>query len=127
MKCYCSVFLTFLPIIPAAASSGYGINISIQSPLVQETDTGTIVTATFLITNTTENEETYNISLDLPPDWISLPFEQPFLSLKPHETQVQWIAFRVPPQALAGPYSITSRTLFYHLSLTRKISSFFDS
>ncbi|MBX9924337.1 MAG: hypothetical protein K2Y01_09525 [Rhabdochlamydiaceae bacterium] len=109
MRLYLGALLALLPALPAIASSGYGINLSLQSPLVQETDAGTIVTATFLITNTTENEETYTVSLDLPPDWISLPFEEPFLSLKPHQTQVQWIAIRVPPQALATSYPIKYR------------------
>jgi uncharacterized membrane protein len=110
MRIYLGVLLALLPALPATASSGDGMNISLQSPLVQETDAGTVITATFLITNTTENEETYTVALDLPPDWVSLPFEEPFLSLKAHETKVQWIAIRVPPQALAGAYPIR-----YHL------------
>lgn len=104
MKYYLSLLMA-LPFI-AEASSGYGIEATLQTPLEQETAAGTIVTATFLLTNTTQNKETFLSSLELPPGWTSIPFEEPFFSLEAGETTVQWFAFRVPPNALAGSYPI---------------------
>lgn len=106
MKNCASLLLALLPTVQIFASSGYGINLSLQSPLVQETEAGTVITAAFLATNQTEEDATFTVSLDLPPDWISIPFEEPFISLKGNETKVEWVAIRVPPNALAGTYSI---------------------
>jgi hypothetical protein len=107
MKLFGSLLLALLPGIAVAASSGYGISIALQSPLVQETDAGTVITATFLITNQLDEDNTFNVLLDLPAGWVSIPFEEPFLQLKAHETKVSWIAIRVPPGTLAGTYPIT--------------------
>ena len=97
--------LLVLPFI-AEASSQNEIEISLQTPLQQETEAGTVVTATFLLTNTTPNKESFLSSLELPPGWISIPFEEPFFYLEATETTVQWVAFRVPPNALAGSYPV---------------------
>lgn len=88
------------------ASSGYGASVYLQSPLVQETEAGTIVTASFLVSNQQEGEETYSVDLELPPGWISIPFQEPFFTLKGQETKVELIAIRVPSHALAGRYPI---------------------
>lgn len=107
MRFHPGLLLALLPAVSSpASSSGYGINMTLQSPLVQEADAGTLITASFLIINPLAEDHTFNISLDLPEGWISIPFEEPFLTLKTHETKVAWIAIRVPPQALAGTYSI---------------------
>jgi hypothetical protein len=104
MKLYLGLFL-LLPFI-AEASSGYGIEAVLQTPLEQESEAGTIVTATFLLTNTTQNKETFLSTLELPPGWVTIPFEEPFFSLDAGGTTVQWFAFRIPPNTLAGSYSI---------------------
>lgn len=91
-------------VIPFIAYSG--IDVVLQSPLEQESEVGTIVTATFLLTNSSQEEESYIATLELPSGWVSIPFEEPYFLLRPGETRVQWVAFRIPPDALAGLYKI---------------------
>lgn len=74
---------------------------------MQEVEAGTIVTATFFATNITEEKRTFSVKVELPPGWETLPFEEPFITLEPKESSLQWLVFRVPPNALAGSYPIT--------------------
>lgn len=96
-----------IPFVATVPASGYGVAVNLQSPLIQETEAGTVVTATFFIANTTAEKQTFLVKVDLPSGWITIPFEEPFFSLEPGETTVEWLSFRVPKEALAGPYTVT--------------------
>lgn len=97
--------------IPAAYSaSGYGVDVALTSPLEVNTDAGTIITATFLVTNRTENKENFLATFELPPGWETIPFEEPFFSLEPGETKLELFAFRIPPGTKAGTYPVKFTT-----------------
>ncbi len=69
-------------------------------------EAGTIVTASFLVTNNTNHAQNLRPLIKLPPGWISIPFHEPFFTLDPFSSKVELFALRVPKNTLAGTYHI---------------------
>ncbi len=102
---YLLVFL-FSLLVPLSLHASYGVDVSLSSPLEQETDSGTVVTGAFFIKNTTSEHANFLIKLDLPEGWISIPFTEPFLSLEPWEQKLELVAIKIPKNTLGGTYKV---------------------
>ena len=73
MKGFVLFLLTFL-----SFQAFTNVDVSLQSPLIQETQAGTIVTASFFVRNNTSEDANFVPTLELPEGWITLPFDEPF-------------------------------------------------
>lgn len=93
-------------VLPMQMWGGYGIECTLDSPLVEETIPGTIITPTVSIHNRTSTSQEVLCELQLPPGWLSLPFDEPFFFLEAESSLIKFLAIRIPPNALAGTYTI---------------------
>jgi hypothetical protein len=103
------LFSAFSSLATAQDLNG-AVDVSAGSPRLVQTDPGSIVTISFLISDRSGEEEEFREELMLPPGWQEAVADEPVLALKPGESQVRVFAFLVPPSAQAGTYRI-----YYHL------------
>lgn len=101
------LFLFYPFLLHAGEIKGHGVEVRLTSPKISDIDPGRIVTGSFLVSHSSEQEEEFFEELDLPADWQILePDGNPFtLSAKGREVKV--IAFSVPVTAPAGTYTVT--------------------
>lgn len=99
------ISLIFLPI--AAFAKGYGVEIRVASPKMLEIEPGRILTASFLVSNNTANEEVFFENINLPDGWRIITSTQFPFALKSSEQIVRLIAFMVPAASPSGSYEIT--------------------
>ena len=109
MKKASLLFLCFLFLFPLNIAQGqdHGVEVRLTSVKLLEIEPGRIITASFLVSNTSEQEEEYFEKLELPPGWkVIISRELPF-KLKAKEQEVRLAAFFVPTTYPAGHYQIT--------------------
>jgi len=76
------------------------------SATLVETEPGRIVSASFLVTSKTDQEEEFIESLSLPADWQVIgPMTS--ITIPPREKQVRIVAFLTPANTSTGSYKIT--------------------
>ncbi|MBI5099042.1 MAG: hypothetical protein HZB30_07350 [Nitrospirae bacterium] len=101
------LFLFHTSLLHAEEIKGHGVEVRLTSPKISDIEPGRIVTGSFLVSHSSEDEEVFSEELNLPADWqILVPDGNPFtLSAKGREVKV--IAFSVPVTAPAGIYTVT--------------------
>lgn len=99
-------FLPFLFPHCLAQDKGHGVEVRSTSSELLEIDPGKIVSAGFLVSNQTENEEELYEKLTLPAGWQEIVSDELSFKLKAGEQRVRIFAFLVPLTSPAGRYSI---------------------
>jgi len=101
--------LCFLPLsFPhcLAQDKGHGVEVRSTSPELLEIEPGKIVSASFLVSNQTWDEEEFYEKLTLPVGWQEIVSDRLPLRLEAGEERVRIFAFLVPLTSPAGRYSI---------------------
>ncbi|MGB2804411.1 MAG: hypothetical protein WBD64_05900 [Candidatus Zixiibacteriota bacterium] len=104
------IFLScFLPLSFShglAQDKGHGVEVRSTSPELLEIEPGKIVSASFLVSNRTRDEEEFYEKLTLPVGWQEIVSDDLPFKLKSGEQRVRIFAFLVPLTSPAGRYSI---------------------
>jgi hypothetical protein len=115
------ILLVLFPAFSSLATAQHlngAVDVSASSPRLVETDPGSIVTVSFLISDRSGEEEEFREELTLPPGWQEAVADQQVLTLEPGEPQVRVFAFLVPLSARAGSYPV-----YYHLRSQEELRS----
>jgi hypothetical protein len=89
-----------------AATRERGVDVRASGRELFETKPKEIVTTTFRITNTTENNQEFVSEVELPDEWVLITEDFPF-ELGPNESTTKLISFFVPETTSVGKYKIT--------------------
>jgi hypothetical protein len=103
-------FLCFFPLLcflSLAEDKGRGLEVRSTSSELLEIEPDKIVTASFLISNHTREEEEFKEELNLPDGWQEIASDEFSLRLKPDQQQVRVVAFFVPLTSPAGSHQIS--------------------
>ncbi|MCF7876610.1 hypothetical protein K9M06_06090 [Candidatus Bipolaricaulota bacterium] len=101
---FISLFLVALaPSIPGRAS-----DVSITSTGFKIADPGELVTHVFTFKNEGSSSDTYELTLELPEGWSSLPVTDG-VSLDPNQSKPVFANINVPDDAKAGEYEVTMK------------------
>ncbi len=101
------LFLFYPFLLHAGEIKGHGVEVRLTSPKISDIEPGRIVTGSFLVSHSSEQEEEFFEELDLPAEWqILVPDGNPF-TLPANGREVKVIAFSVPVTAPAGIYTVT--------------------
>lgn len=83
-----------------------GIQVNLAGLELIRTEPRQVVTTTFRVTNTSEEEREFIGSVTLPEGWQLITQEFSF-ELSPNESDVRLVSFFIPQGVLAGSYEIT--------------------
>ncbi|MEF8798565.1 MAG: SdrD B-like domain-containing protein, partial [Candidatus Bipolaricaulota bacterium] len=97
----CFFLVTFIPSTQARAS-----DVSISATDLKIAEPGELVTHVFTVRNEGSSSDTYELTLELPEGWTSLPVTDQ-VSLAPDENKPVFVNINVPESAKAGKYEIT--------------------
>jgi uncharacterized membrane protein len=89
-----------------AQDKGHGVEVRSTSPELLEIEPGKIVSASFLVSNRTWDEEEFYEKLTLPAGWQEIVSDQFPFTLETGEQRVRIFAFLVPLTSPAGRYQI---------------------
>jgi hypothetical protein len=89
--------------VPSRAADG-GISISLSRSELIEAEPGRIITARFMVTNTTGGEAALHEVVTYPPDWSRVASAEPAFTLAGGASAVRLVTFHVPPNCPAGIY-----------------------
>jgi hypothetical protein len=99
---YRSIFFLFILLIlllwaksAYAQGKGYGVHIRLMVPPQLDANPGEIVSASFIVENTTDSEETFEEALSLPEGWLEITPPDVFI-LGAKQQTVRMLAFQIP-------------------------------
>ena len=98
--------LVLLSSFPLYAQEVPQVDVQLTSPLVSQVDPGKIVTASFLVTNNSNNEEEFLARIKLPDGWQTIPFKQVKFSVEPGEQALQILAIKIPKNYPSGQFKL---------------------
>lgn len=106
-KIFLPLLLILFPSVVFSEIKGHGIEVRIASSKIIEAKPGGIISASFFVTNCTNEEGYFFEKIKLPNNWrLLIPIEIPFV-IKPKEQEMRIIAFSIPKNFPAGNYEIT--------------------
>ncbi len=82
------------------------IEVELQSEESQTVPSGKVVTASFLIKNRDKGKN-FISSLKLPEGWSTISLEETSFYIEENESDLQCVAIKIPPKALAGIYYLS--------------------
>ncbi|MCI5052065.1 MAG: hypothetical protein MRY21_02880 [Simkaniaceae bacterium] len=91
------------------AASATGVQVYMESPVVQETPPGSVVTTRFIIQNQLNQPYQYQSRFTLPKGWRTVPEVLPPFNVVPAKQGYQVIPVYVPKDAIAGTYKCQYR------------------
>lgn len=110
---YRSIFFLFILLIlllwaksAYAQGKGYGVHIRLMVPPQLDANPGEIVSASFIVENTTDSEETFEEALSLPEGWLEITPPDVFI-LGAKQQTVRMLAFQIPTTSSAKDYTVT--------------------
>jgi len=104
LRLFTVVVFALFAITPLAKGQPYDLSILPNSPL-KLADPGETVTHVFIVKNEGTNSDSYNLSLELPDGWTSLPVPEN-ITVAPGGNKPVFANVNVPQGAKAGKYSI---------------------
>ncbi|MBS3792914.1 hypothetical protein KGY77_09775 [Candidatus Bipolaricaulota bacterium] len=100
------LFISLVLALYAGPTFGNPDQISITATQLKMANPGELVTHVFTVKNESSTSGTYQLTLDLPEGWTSLPIS-PEVTLSPQGSKPIFVNVNVPEDAPAGKYEVT--------------------